>query len=30
MIKNFMDGGMMIDAAWLVELNKIQGDLIAA
>ena len=26
MIKNFMDGGMMIDAAWLVELNKIQGD----
>ena len=25
MIKNFMDGGMMIDAAWLVELNKIQG-----
>ena len=24
-IKNFMDDGMMIDAAWLVELNKIQG-----
>ena len=23
-IKNFMDGGTMIDAAWLVELNKIQ------
>ena len=25
-IKNFMDGGMMIDAAWLVELNKIDGE----